>query len=205
MEKKIIQIPREDGEVFKLIPTTTRYFVSNKGRALKLVYDRATDTYLERPIARIPSKNKTGRIYYDINIQLENSCKSFRCRLSRAICKTFLDESFGLLYKDDKRVAEHKDGNYDNNDLSNLQITSQSFNIRKAIEEEGKSIGIPKKSCVAYNINTKEVRRYESTRDLSRDLWNDDNPGRFNSTYVNKRTSREGWRVAYTLDEIQED
>lgn len=202
MEKKIIQIPREVDEVFKLIPTTSRYFVSNKGRALKLVYDKATDTYLERPIAKVPTKNKTGRIYYDIYIHLENSTEKLRCRLSRAIAKTFIDESLGLLYKDDKRVVDHYDNDYENNEVSNLRILTQSENILSALNM-GIQVGKPMKSCIAYNVITKEVRRYESTRKLSEDIYNDSNPGRFNANYKYNRTSHAGWKCFLTDEELE--
>ena len=200
--ENLVQIPRLPGEVYELIPTTYRYYVSNMGNALKIVYDKKADIFIEHKLALQKSRNKTGNYYYDINIQLETG-ERIRCRLARAIVKTFLDSTFGLLYEDDKRVPNHIDYNTENNNLSNLEIKSQSGNIEDAIYNQGITVGKPIKKCYAYNIDTKELREYVSTAKCTEDIFNKDNNGWFNSYYKNKFVSNTGWTVGYDPEELK--
>lgn len=198
----VIKIKRLGGEFYQLIPGTTRYYVSNLGNALKLVYDKFTDTYLEHPIAIMKSKNKTGRLYADINIQNEDG-EHFRCRLSRAMAKTFIDKSFPLLFSNnDRRIAEHIDNNSENNTLDNLRICDQSENIRYAIYEQNRKVGAPVKKCYAYNVNTKELREYNSTGECCRDIWSSSNKGYFHTANKNKSTTKHGWKVSYNKEDF---
>lgn len=202
-DSNLVKIPRLPNEVFKLIPTTTRYYVSNMGRALKIVYDKKADTFLEHTIAILKSKNKTNNYYHDIHIQLENGDR-IRCRLSRAIVKTFLDPTFGLLYEDDKRIPDHIDCNPENDKLTNLRILSNNGeNVKAAIYEKGITVGKEIKKCYAYNIDTKELREYPSTGELCRDIFNSSNKGYFNSYSNAKSITKEGWTVGYDADELK--
>lgn len=202
-DTNIIRIEREPDEEYYLIPETTRYYVSNHGHALKLVYDKFTDIYLEHPIALCKSKNKTERIYSDINIQTEDG-EYIRCRLSRAMAKTFLDNTFPLQFNDnDKRIVDHIDNNSENDHLSNLRIGTQSDNIKYAIYQQGRHVGAPQKKCYAYNVNTHELREYPSTGELCRDIWNSSNKGYFHSANTKKSVTKHGWRVGYDKDELK--
>lgn len=201
--KPPVEIKRLPGEIFKLIPTTTRYYVSNMGRALKIVYDKKADVFLEHELSLLKCKNKTGHYYYDINIQLENE-KRIRCRLSRAIVKTFIDPTFGLLYEDDKRIPDHIDYNSENNKLTNLRILdSNGKNIIAAIYEQGITVGKEIKKCYAYNIDTKELKEYPSTGELCRDIFNSSNKGFFNGYNKDKSITSKGWTVGYDPDELK--
>lgn len=198
----VIRINRLPGEVYKLIPGTTRYYVSNLGNALKLVYDKFTDVYLEHPLSLNKSKNKTGRIYSDIFVQTEDG-EHTRCRLSRAMAKTFLDPTFPLLLTpSDRRVADHIDNNSENNNIDNIRICEQSENIRYAIYEQNKKVGAPAKKCYAFNINTKELREYDSTGECCRDIWNSSNKGYFHTANKNKAVSKHGWKVSYNKEDF---
>ena len=199
--KKILKIDRiAEDEEFRLIPTTSCYYVSNYGRALK-VLDFPTGTLLEIPIRIIKIKNKTNRIYHSIRITT-TSGETFNCRLSRALCKTFKDPTLGLLFKDDKRVVDHIDNNSENDHIDNLRVVSYSENIRAAMDMGIKIANFLPVACVAYNIYTGELRNYKATTELCRDIFGSNNSGFFNRAYKFKTTNRKGWRVAYTVDEI---
>lgn len=199
--RRIVRIDRiAEDEEFRLIPTTSRYYVSNYGRALKLILDVPTDTLLERPIKIMKNRNKTNRIYSSIRITT-TSGETINCRLSRALCKTFKDSSLGLLFKDDKRVIDHIDNNSENNHIDNLRIVSYSENIRAAMDM-GIIVGHKPVECVAYNVKTGEVRNYKTTKELCNDIFDSNNGGFFNRAYNFKTVNKKGWRVAYTLDEI---
>lgn len=188
-------------EVFSLIPGTDRFFVSNYGRALKTVLDKDTDTIIERLIPIFKTPNKTKRLYSDIYIYLNN--EYCRVRLHRAMAKTFLDSSLNLFYNKDKRVVNHIDNNSQNNHISNLEIMTQSENIRAAMDMGIKVGSYEAKECYAYNVKTNELRNYKFVRELCRDIFKTDNAGRFNHNYKCKSISKEGWRVGYTESEAR--
>jgi len=94
---KLVKIKRLKGEVFKLIPTTERYYVSNQGRALKTIKDKDTEATLEHLCKITKSKNKTGKYYSDIRIKQIGSNDAVIVRLTRAIAKTFLDKTRFIL------------------------------------------------------------------------------------------------------------
>lgn len=203
-DENLIKIQRLPGEEFKLIPGTTKYYVSNMGRALKLVYDQFTDVFLEHPMRSTKSKNKTGRYYLDIYVVTIDG-EHIRCRLSRAILRTFVDNGFPLRYnKLDTRVADHIDNNSENNKLTNLRICTQSENLQFAVLTQNRYPGRPTKKCYAYNINTKELREYPSLGELCRDIWNSSNKGYFHTAYNNKSTTRHGWKVSYNKEAFNE-
>lgn len=135
-KKSIINIIDLPGEKWKTIPGVNECnMVSNMGR-FKYVDSEGNETFG----TLTKSKNKTGKYYRDASVKMSYK-NTMKVRFHRLIAKTFLDESLGLLYKDDKRVVDHIDGNSENDLLDNLQILKNNGeNIRKAIYEEGKNV-----------------------------------------------------------------
>ena len=202
-DENLVKITREPGEIYKLIPTTYRYYVSNLGNALKVVYDKRADKFIEHSLSLINSVNKTKRIYVDINVQL-CSGEHIRCRLSRAMAKAFLDPTFPLLFdSSNKLIVDHKDNNSENNVLSNIRICTQKENLEFAVNQQGRNVGMPKRVCYAYNIDTQELRQYNSTAKLVQDIFSKDNNGWFNTYNRNKSFTKDGWTVGYDPAELK--
>lgn len=202
-DDNLIKIVRLPGETYKLIPTTTRYYVSNLGNALKIVYDKKAEKFIEHKLCLVKSVNKTKRIYIDITVQLETG-EHVRCRLSRAMAKAFLDPTFPLLFeKGNKLIVDHIDNNSENNILSNLRIFTCAENINAAMYEQGKVVGKPMKICYAYNIDTKELKEYASTSSLVEDMFGKDNNGWFYNYNKNKIVTPSGWTFGYDPEELE--
>lgn len=202
-DENLVKIDRLPGETYKLIPTTTRYYVSDFGNALKIVYDKKAEKFIEHKLCLVKSINKTNRIYVDITVQLETG-EHIRCRLSRAMAKTFLDPTFPLLYdKSNKLIVDHIDNNSENNNIKNIRICTCQENLKFAVDEQGKIIGIPSKKCYAYNIDTFEEKEYDSTAELVEDIFGKSNNGWFYCYNKNKFITDTGWAVGYDPEELK--
>jgi len=119
-------------EIWKIVPTTNRYFASNLGR-VKKVNKRG-----EFICKNVLSTNKTKLHYMDNYITLENG-EHVRVRNSRIIAKTWLDRSLPLLFtKTDRRVVDHIDVcNTEYSGIDNIRILKNNGeNIRKAFYEQ---------------------------------------------------------------------
>jgi len=186
--RAIKSVERKPGEFFKLVPGTTRYYASNLGRVIKITSEGEVECRLIR------SKNKTGRYYYDVLIELKDM--KTRCRVSRIIAKTWLDDSLNLLYsKEDTRVVDHISEDTLDNSLSNIRVLSQSNNIKRAIYEYNKTVGKTPRKCYAEKDG--EYRVYSSTSDLVKDITGSNNNGVF-SHAVKYSHKINGWAVGYT-------
>jgi len=186
-------------EIWKNIPGyPTCNFVSNMGR-FKIVDVEGNTKFSTLS----NSKNKTDKTYYDVSIENPDG-KTMKARASRVIAKTFLDSTFNLSYKKDKRVVDHINNDSTDNRVSNLRIlNSNADNIKAAIYEQGKDVALEKKECYAYNINSKELRDYPSTAKLCEDIFKSKNKGYFNNYYNHKLTTRSGWRCGYNSNELK--
>ena len=195
-----VKIPDLDGEKWKEIPGYPNNYASNKGR---FKYDDGDTSFL---LSVYTAANKTKRLYHDVillkitdNIVVASMDKY---RTSRVLAKTWIDNTLGLSFKDDKRIVDHIDNNSENENIENLRILENNgANIRAAVYEQG----VTKlcKPCYAYNINTKETREYPSTSELVRDIWGKENNGYFYCYYTRKTTTKDGWRIGYDIDEIK--
>lgn len=109
------------GEKWKNILGYPKYMISNMGRVK--VYRIKTNSY----ILLTPSKNtKSGRLYISL---VDSSGKKHNLNLARLVGYNFV-----LGFSDDKNTINHKDGNVENNNSSNLEWISQSDN-RKPIKK----------------------------------------------------------------------
>lgn len=168
---EIRKVERLNGEVFKLVPTTTRFYASNLGRVLKVTSEG------EALCRTIRSRNKTGRYYFDVNVEVDG--KRIKCRVSRVIAKTWLDSTLPLLYSsEDKRIVDHISEDTLDNSITNIRVFDQSSNIKRAIYEFNKSVGKECKRCYAEKDGVR--KEYPSTALLIKDIMNETNPGYFN-------------------------
>ena len=208
ISKKVIQedtAPRNTAEVINLvgekwkeIPGFPNNYASNKGR---FKYDDGNNKFF---LNIVYSKNRTKKIYRDVSIRNgpDYGDGIHKYRTSRVLAKTWIDNTLGLSFKDDKRIVDHIDNNSENDNIENLRILENNgANIRAAVYEQG----VTKlcKPCYAYNINTKETREYPSTSKLVEDIWGKENNGYFHGYYNEKYTTKDGWRVGYDIEEIK--
>ena len=195
MKETVTNLPNE---VWKKTQYIGRYdapiYVSNLGR-VKLKYgDRET---LYKPIK---NKNKTNMYYNEVRVKYQ---ETEYYRLSRIIYQTFVDSDFNPNYKKDRRVIDHINGDTMDDSLSNLRICKNNGeNIKLAILN-GKTVGKAKKKCYAYNVETKEFREYDSTKELVRDIWNSDNCGYFYRYSKDKLVNGEGWSCGYDKEDLK--
>ena len=188
------------GEKWKEIPGYPNNYASNLGR---FKYDDGDNKFF---LTITYTKNGTPRRYRDVSIRNGPNYGDgiHKYRTSRVLAKTWIDNTLGLAFKDDKRVVDHIDNNSENEKIENLRILANNGeNIRAAVYEQGVKMGKPSKRCYAYNINTKEEREYESTKNLVKDIWGRENNGYFCNYYANKLTTKSGWRVGYDIEEIK--
>lgn len=185
-----MKIERLVNEEFRLIPGTECYYVSNMGRAMKV----ETESQNEILLNLIRSRNGNGKYYHDIYVKFKGDKTVSRVRLGRCVAAVWKDSSFGILFKDDKRVADYIDNNSENDKADNIRILTQSENIRVALYEQDKEVSIPKKRCYARKGD--DYREYDSTNMLVRDISNCKNAGMFNHA-VKYKHKLNGYDVGY--------
>ena len=195
MKETVTNLPNE---VWKKTQYIGRYdapiYVSNLGR-VKLKYGDSEMLY--KPIK---NKNKTNMYYNEVRVKYQ---ETEYYRLSRIIYQTFVDSDFNPNYKKDRRVIDHINGDTMDDSLSNLRICKNNGeNIKLAILN-GKTVGKAKKKCYAYNVETKEFREYDSTKELVRDIWKSDNCGYFYRYSKDKLVNGEGWSCGYDKEDLK--
>ena len=210
LKSKAAVIEDLPGEEWKEIPGFPYQYCSNLGR-FKFMKDGKTAKIREsfqsngskerlyrlyRHVTLLKYKTVDGETYIDDKISAVSS---------RVLCRTWYDDTLKLLFREgDKRVVDHKDNDPNNENIKNLRILADnSENIRAARYEQGIKMGKPSKHCYAYNVDTKDEREYESTKELVRDIWGKENNGYFYNYYTHKLTTNSGWRVGYDIEEIK--
>ena len=195
MKETVTNLPNEVWKKTKYVGSfDLPIYVSNLGR-VKLKYGDREMLY--RPIK---NKNKTNMYYNEVRIKYQ---ETEYYRLSRIIYQTFVDSDFNPNYKKDRRVIDHINGDTTDDRVSNLRICKNNGeNIKLAILN-GKTVGKAKKKCYAYNVETKEFREYDSTKELVRDIWKSDNCGYFYRYSKDKLVNGEGWACGYDKEDLK--
>ena len=150
-------------------------------------------------ISELPSHystNKTKRHYRDVCIKNLDG-KNFYVRASRALAKTFLDDTLPLkAFKGTKIVVNHIDNDPSNENIKNLEIVSQKQNIREA--RKFKQFGKTERKVWAEDENGNKTI-YLSTSDLVEALTGTRNQGYFNHA-VRYNHKIKGYKVGYVED-----
>lgn len=192
------------GETFKRISGyggfDTNYYISNMGRLFRRNSD-GTETFMN------PTKytNKTGLKYHQFRLKKDDGTVSY-VPVHRILANVFLDDSFPIEYSsEDGRVINHKDGNSLNNSLyphSNIEVTTQSNNIKHAMDVLGRQVGKKREQVLVQDITTGDYSVFKSTHDAMR-FTGMNNPGTINNYLKNGYTYKNKFRVYYLDNVIQ--
>ena len=116
-----------EGEIWKDIPNYEGYYqVSNKGRVKSLERVVKRKNTGDLPVKEKIRKQKT-RIDGYFSVVLWKECKSKHIRVHQLVAITFLGHTQNKYSK----VVNHKDFNSQNNNVENLEVTSQRKNANK--------------------------------------------------------------------------
>lgn len=136
---RITNIPDLPGESWSTIPGFPECnLLSTKGR-FKLVDALGNEAFGNRREVI----NANGRLYTEITLERPEATQ-LKCRLTRAMARTFLDNTFDISFKNDGRVVDHIDNDPRNNVIENLRICTSSENRLYGIYEQN-SINLAKK------------------------------------------------------------
>ncbi|AYV77163.1 MAG: HNH endonuclease [Barrevirus sp.] len=132
------------------IPGFDNYFVSKDAR----VYSTISETFIEINIEKYKTNNRRVRIKIYNN---DNERKSME--LSRLVALTYLENP------ENKPEVNHKDGDWYNNNLSNLEWNTKKENTDHAIEnglikpcDQGKRVD-------KYDLNNNFIKSYNSFKE----------------------------------------
>ena len=164
------------------------YSVSDGGRVRR---DACTITYKNGHVCRYSekmlkfdkmNKNKRGKFYFRVTLSSENRQKRFQ--VHRLVAMHFIENNLN------KRCVNHKDGNPENNNASNLEWCTHSENERHSYDVLGKINSnrllknkddieyIRKHTVKGINGNTMDMAiKFNVSRDVIMDIVN-------NVTYV---------------------
>ncbi|RWQ72963.1 NUMOD4 domain-containing protein [Bacillus cereus] len=164
------------------------YQVSNLGRVQSMnhVVKRSTGS----------SYSVTGKIlnptvdcygYPSITIRGKN------IRVHRLVASEFLTK------KPDLNYVNHKDGNKINNNVRNLEWTTNTENILHSLKEGLHSK--PKKPVLMLSLKGDLVRRFESISDASRFFGNSGSSGNIHNVCTGKRKTAHGHK--WVFEEVE--
>lgn len=197
---QITKVEVQPGEVFKGLKEygTERitYLLSNQGRLI-----RQTSDGNEELLNSTTYTNKTGLKYRQFKLRKKATGQYNYVPVHRLLAHYFIDQGFPIEYTpEDGRVINHLDGNPSNNAVSNLEITTQTGNIRHAMEVLKKQVGRPAEKVLILNVKTGEYNIYPSTHEAMKFLGMN-NPGTIN-TYLNKGFTYKGIHKCFYLSDV---
>lgn len=186
-------IPTEEAKYLEELPGT---WITNFGRVFSLRSDKAV--YEKR---RQPTKARTNTYYRFVYRGKDYS-------VSRAVAHLFIDNNFPLCcpdvpVKDETLVPDHINMNTLDNRVENLRIVTQKKNLELAIENGKKWSGRHAKKCYSYNIHTKELKEYPSTKELEIGIWGFYNGGNFNNFMKHQYLIRGTYYVGYDPEKLK--
>ena len=173
----------KEGEIWKLIPNCTNYYISNLGRAY-VINSKYPNGYLKE------GKNfcidKDG--YYRMNYRMDSGKYSFE-PVHRLVAKLFIPNN-----DQNKTQVNHIDSNRLNNNMSNLEWVTSKENVYHSFQhgKRKKCLEVPKQSkLTAYQISQIPfLRQYYSLKKIS-ELFNISYTSMKNLTIKLKRLSQD--------------
>lgn len=184
-----------NGEEIREVEGIKNLYASNFGRLFKFNYKGILQ--VKKPYI---SKAKTKPYYRTIHNGVDYS-------VSRIIAHTFINSELPLTgnKSGNKLVVDHINGDDTlNNSVNNLQIITQSDNLKKKVREIGSWSNMKNKECYSYNIWTHEYKKYNTTGELVNDIWKKTNNGYFNKAYINKFLIQGRFVIGYDLDDLKD-
>jgi len=136
---RLYNIEPIEGEIWKPILGYDGYEISNKGRVKHFAI-----SYNKFYLLTLSPNQKSNRFY----VTLCNNDKKENLQVARLVGFNFCDG-----YSEINNTINHKDGNVQNNDASNLEWVSQSYNNLHAYNKlkRQKNIGTPNRWTIIYN------------------------------------------------------
>ena len=126
VKEEIFNFNNLEGELWKQILGYEKYMVSNKGRFKVYVKSKGKYKLMK------PSKNSiSGRLYISLRKEENGAKKNFIA--ARIVASAFVDGK-----SNEKNTVNHKDGNIENNEASNLEWVSQGENNTHAYSQLGR-------------------------------------------------------------------
>ena len=136
---RIYNIEPIEGEIWKPILGYEDYEISNKGRVKHFAI-----SYNKFYLLTLSHNQKSNRLY----VTLCNNGKKENLQVARLVGFNFCDG-----YSEINNTINHKDGNVQNNNASNLEWVSQSYNNLHAYNKlkRKKNTGTPNRWTIIYN------------------------------------------------------
>lgn len=163
-KKEVEQRPNEideDSEMWKIHPIYKDYEISNQGRVRHLSYSDSNGSIRKERLL-VGSLHEDGYVFISICLGKQ---KYLQIPKHRLIAETWIDNTYN------KPEVNHKDGNKQNNDVSNLEWSTRKENQDHAIE----NLLQPKKIYTYKGKLSKEdrdeiIRRYSEEKISRREL-----------------------------------
>ena len=173
----------KEGEIWKLIPNCTNYYISNLGRAY-VINIKYPNGYLKE--GKDFCIDKDG--YYRMNYRMDNGKYSFE-PVHRLVAKLFIPNN-----DQTKTQVNHVDSNRLNNNMSNLEWVTPKENVYHSYQygKRKKCLEVPKQSkLTTYQISQIPfLRQYYSLKKIS-ELFNISYTSMKNLTIKLKRLSQD--------------
>lgn len=150
-----------DFSKFKEIPGYTEYLIDKEGRVFSKKYHKLMETTINRDgyvtlsLIGDDGKRKTKKMHHLLLATFKPE------EYARVTKHSGINEFYGVRY-----VVNHIDGNKQNNDLSNLEVITQSENIYHAVRNN--LITTTKKVSIKFHNEGGIVRSFDSMIDASK-------------------------------------
>lgn len=139
-------------EIWKPISVNPNYLISNYGRVKTIdhpVWSVVNNSFSIRKGILCTLSNNNSKKYWRVGIQINNKRKSFA--IHRLVATAFIPNPNNL------PQINHKDGNKDNNHVSNLEWCTNSYNQKHAIEKGLKSKATMSRNCHLRKLTEEQV------------------------------------------------
>lgn len=140
-------------EIWKPIEENPIYLVSNYGRVKTIdhkIWCKVNNSFSIRKGRICILSNNNSKRYWRVNVQINNKQKAFA--IHRLVAKAFIPNP------DNLPQVNHIDGNKNNNQVSNLEWCTNSYNQKHAIANNLKSREKMSDNCHLRKLTAEQVK-----------------------------------------------